>query len=100
MVLIAVAAANRDPDRFPDPGTIMPGRGPHLAFGHGKHYCSGAPLARPQGTVALRALFDRLPDIRLAVAESELRRHGLLVEHSYDAVPVFTGMCGHAPASR
>ncbi|MFD7658809.1 cytochrome P450, partial [Actinosynnema sp. NPDC059797] len=52
LVLVSVAAANRDPRRFPDPGTLVFGRGAHLAFGHGAHYCLGARLARLEGEVA------------------------------------------------
>ena len=47
-VLCVTSSANRDPDRFPDAGRLDVGRdaGGHLAFGHGIHFCLGAPLAR------------------------------------------------------
>ncbi|MFI5754951.1 cytochrome P450 [Streptomyces sp. NPDC051569] len=71
-VLIALASADRDPERFPDPDTFdirrstTPGRGPgHLAFGHGIHFCLGAPLARLEGRIAIRTLLERCPDLAL-----------------------------------
>ena len=78
MVLLAIAAADRDPDRFPAPdkidvGSADPG---HLAFGHGVHYCLGAPLARLEGQVAFAALLARLPDLALAAQPEQLRWTG------------------------
>ncbi|MEV6579031.1 cytochrome P450 [Streptomyces sp. NPDC051582] len=91
VVLVALAAANRDPAAFPEPDTARPDRvGGHLAFGLGAHYCPGAPLARMQAAVALTALFDRFPGLRLATPEVELRRQGVLVDRCYEHVPVCT----------
>ncbi|WP_405790173.1 cytochrome P450 [Streptomyces sp. NBC_01367] len=66
-VLVALAAADRDPARFAEPGPDVfdirrtgPG---HLAFGHGIHFCLGAPLARMEGRIAVRALLERFPDL-------------------------------------
>ncbi|MFI6094987.1 cytochrome P450 [Lentzea sp. NPDC051213] len=73
-VLLAVAAANRDPEVFTYPNEFNPGRSPnvHLGFGHGGHFCIGASLARTELRIALTTLFRRIPGLRLAVAPSEL----------------------------
>ncbi|MGW5530501.1 cytochrome P450 family protein [Streptomyces xanthochromogenes] len=67
-VLIAPGAANRDPAVFPGPGRLDLDRdaGGHLSFGHGIHRCPGAPLARAEAEIALRALVARFPGTRLA----------------------------------
>ncbi|MET9413802.1 cytochrome P450 [Streptomyces klenkii] len=73
-VIVSLCAANRDPERFPDPDTLDLDRaqGPHLAFGHGVHFCPGAALARVELQVAVGTLLARLPGLRLAVPEEEL----------------------------
>ncbi|MGW0550068.1 cytochrome P450 family protein [Streptomyces altiplanensis] len=74
-VLVSLAAADRDTARFPEPdrfditrtAATGKGRGPgHLAFGHGLHFCLGAPLARMEGRIAVRTLLERCPDLALA----------------------------------
>jgi cytochrome P450 len=79
-VLIALASAGRDPARFPAPDTFdirRPAQG-HLAFGHGIHYCLGAPLARMEARIAIPTLLARAP--RLALAPGPIRwRPGLLM---------------------
>ncbi|HBF80288.1 MAG TPA: cytochrome P450 [Streptomyces sp.] len=66
-VLVALGSGNRDADRYPDPDTFDIRREPrgHLAFGHGMHFCLGAPLARMEGRTAVRALLDRCPGLAL-----------------------------------
>jgi cytochrome P450 len=66
-VSVSVSAANRDPTRYPDPDRFDPTRKniAHLTFGGGPHLCLGMHLARMEGTVAIDALLDRLPDLRL-----------------------------------
>lgn len=66
-VSVSVAAANRDPARYPDPDRFDPTRKniAHLTFGGGPHLCLGMHLARMEGTVAINALLDRVPDLRL-----------------------------------
>ncbi|GHD87854.1 cytochrome P450 [Streptomyces naganishii] len=68
-VYVSYLAANRDPDVFEDPDRIEPDRdpNPHLSFGNGPHYCTGAVLARLQTELLVGTLLDRLPGLRLAV---------------------------------
>ncbi|MDX2825452.1 cytochrome P450 [Streptomyces ipomoeae] len=66
-VMIGLAAADRDDTRYPTPDRFdihRDTRG-HLAFGHGIHYCLGAPLARLEARTAIAALLDRCPDLAL-----------------------------------
>ncbi|HEY3953181.1 MAG TPA: cytochrome P450 [Streptosporangiaceae bacterium] len=74
-VLPAIGSANRDPGQFPDPDRLEIRRpaGGNLVFGHGVHYCAGAPLARLEGEVAFGALLHRLSGLRLAVPAGQLR---------------------------
>ncbi|GAB2622339.1 cytochrome P450 [Streptomyces capparidis] len=68
-VHVSYLAANRDPEVFTDPDRLDLTRdeAPHLAFGHGIHYCLGSALTRVQATVILTRLLAALPDFRLAV---------------------------------
>ncbi|MGW6931971.1 cytochrome P450 [Lentzea sp. NPDC054927] len=72
VVIVGIAAANRDPRRFSEPDVLGLSRvdNPHLSFGHGIHRCVGAALARMEGEVALDVLLHRFPDLSLA-AEPE-----------------------------
>ncbi|KAA2258695.1 cytochrome P450 [Solihabitans fulvus] len=74
LVLVALGGADRDPHKFIDPDTLditRPATG-HLAFGHGIHYCLGAPLARLEAEIAFDKLLTRFPDLRLAVDPHEI----------------------------
>jgi cytochrome P450 len=65
-VLVGLAAANRDPERFDNPDELVPERGGgHLAFGAGAHYCPGSMLARAEIKAAVSALLDAHPGARL-----------------------------------
>lgn len=60
----------------------------HLSFGHGPHVCPGSPLARLEAQVALPALFERFPDLALAVPDAELRPNASIVVNSLRELPV------------
>ncbi|MBN0044566.1 cytochrome P450 [Streptomyces actuosus] len=66
-VMVGLTAGNRDPARHCDPDRFDIRRDPrgHLAFGHGLHFCLGAPLARAEARIALRSLLERAPDLAL-----------------------------------
>ncbi|MEU7531979.1 cytochrome P450 [Saccharothrix sp. NPDC042600] len=88
-VLVSLVAANRDGARFPDADSfdITRPAGGHLAFGHGVHYCLGAPLARLEGEIAVGSLLDRF-DIALAAEPETLRwRESTLMRGLY-SLPV------------
>ncbi|WP_035846796.1 cytochrome P450 family protein [Kitasatospora azatica] len=89
-VLVVLAAADRDPARFAGENTLDLARrdNPHLGFGHGIHYCIGAPLARLEGQRALAALLTRLPDLQLAAEPEELRWRGGLIMRGLRELPV------------
>ncbi|WP_225096546.1 cytochrome P450 [Streptomyces sp. CoH27] len=87
-VWVSLSAANRDPDRFPDPDRLDLSRDAagHLALGHGIHYCLGAPLARAETEIALAALLERLPE--LALADTELSWRPSMRARGLRALPV------------
>ena len=64
-VIAVMAAANRDPERFPDPDCLDLARkdNRHVAFGWAAHFCFGAPLARIEGQIAFETILRRLPDL-------------------------------------
>ncbi|MFF5727354.1 cytochrome P450 [[Kitasatospora] papulosa] len=82
LVLIALADCDRDPAQYPEPGRFditRDARG-HVAFGHGIHYCLGAPLARIEARVAVRSLLERCPGLRLDADPARLDwRTGMLI---------------------
>jgi cytochrome P450 len=90
IALAVVAAANRDPEVFTEPNRfdITRAPNPHLAFGHGIHFCLGAPLARLEAQIALRALAARFRSVELA--GTPVRRPAMVVR-GLTALPVRFG---------
>ena len=87
-VMTLLGGANRDPDVFAEPQRFDVGRpnaGDHVAFSSGIHYCLGAGLARMEGEVGLRALFERFPDLALAGTP---HRRATRVLRGYETMPV------------
>jgi cytochrome P450 len=89
-ILAAYAAAGRDPahhgttaDRY----DITREDKSHLSFGHGVHYCLGAPLARIEAEVALPTLFNRFPDLALAVPPNELNPVQSFISNGHRTLP-------------
>ncbi|MFG3547568.1 cytochrome P450 [Streptomyces sp. NPDC047725] len=82
LVLVALADADRDPARFPDPDRFditRDARG-HVAFGHGIHYCLGAPLARLEARIAFRTLLERCENLALDIHPAAIAwRPGLMI---------------------
>ncbi|MDF3148187.1 MULTISPECIES: cytochrome P450 [unclassified Streptomyces] len=72
-VMVGLTAANRDASRYPAPDTfdIRRDTRSHVAFGHGIHFCLGAPLARLEARTAIRSLLERAPDLALDGAPGE-----------------------------
>lgn len=81
-VIVSLLSANRDPNRFADPDTVDIRREPtgHMAFGHGIHYCLGAPLARLEAEIAFTALLTKYDHINLTTTPDNLTwRPGTLI---------------------
>jgi cytochrome P450 len=91
LVVVYLAAANRDPAVFTDPHRFdieRPNAGKHLAFSSGRHFCLGAALARAEGEVGLRTFFERFPDVRAAGSGS---RRDTRVLRGWSRLPVTLG---------
>lgn len=75
MLVTHLGAANRDPEKFPDPDRLDIRRqdNRHLAFGQGPHFCLGAPLARAEGQIAISTLLRRFHRLRLDIEAPEWR---------------------------
>ncbi|MEU3922396.1 cytochrome P450 [Streptomyces sp. NPDC029004] len=90
-ILAAYAAAGRCPERYgKDADRFDAGRADkeHLAFGHGVHFCLGAPLGRLEASIALPALFERFPGLALAVPQEELRPVDSFISNGHRVLPV------------
>lgn len=89
-VIVALGAANHDPDMFPDPTHLNLSRtpNPHLTFGHGPHTCPGAALARITLQETLSALLRRLPGLSLACPPEELTWSPAPLTRAVERLPV------------
>ncbi|OEV31769.1 cytochrome [Streptomyces nanshensis] len=90
-VLACYTAAGRDPRTYGDDAAefdVTRRNKRHLSFGHGAHFCIGAPLARMEAVIALEALFGRHPDLRLAVPDEELTPLASFIGNSTRTLPV------------
>jgi cytochrome P450 len=89
-VIVSLDAANRDPARFAEPDTLDFDRtpNPHLAFGHGIHFCPGAALARAELQIALETLLARLPGLRLAVPDEDIEWIPAVLARGVNRLPV------------
>jgi cytochrome P450 len=98
LVTTVLAAANRDPEVFADPARFDVTRAnakEHLAFSSGRHYCLGAALARMEGEVGLRRLFERYPRLQPLPGA---RRRDTRILRGYETLPVRLGPRAQAPA--
>lgn len=90
-VIPMISVANRDPDAFPDPNRFditRTGPAPHVAFGHGPHFCLGVQLAQLQLQTLLGALFTRFPTLAPAVDLADLEWKAGLSVRALRALPV------------
>jgi cytochrome P450 len=88
IVTTLLAGANRDPDVFSSPDAFDVAREnarDHLSFSGGRHFCLGAALARVEGDIGLRSLFERFPDLRPAPGA---RRRRTRVLRGWEVLPV------------
>ncbi|WP_069167531.1 cytochrome P450 family protein [Nocardia altamirensis] len=90
-ILASYAAANRDPKMHGDTADefdVTRLTKDHLAFGHGVHHCLGSPLARLEAAVALPAIFERFPNMRLAADPAELGTVVSFISNGHRTLPV------------
>jgi cytochrome P450 len=90
MVMVVIASADHDPERFanPDELDITRADNKHLAFGKGIHFCLGAPLARMEGQIAIGTLLRRMPNLRLADSPESLTWRPGMVLRGLEGLPV------------
>ncbi|MGV9367569.1 cytochrome P450 [Amycolatopsis sp. NPDC003731] len=95
LLMVWLAAANRDEIAFPGPDTFDPSRDPnnHLSFGRGVHFCMGAPLARLEGRVALNTLLDRFPRLSTDPQDRPVFKT-IPIMTGIDKLPLLTGFAG------
>ncbi|TCC26828.1 cytochrome P450 family protein [Kribbella speibonae] len=94
-ILASYGAAGRDPELHGATGNtfdVTRADKRHVAFGHGVHYCLGAPLARAEAAIALPRLFERFPDLSLAVPAAELEPLPSILGNGHKSLPVRLGV--------
>jgi hypothetical protein len=85
-VATVLAGANRDPQAFQDADVFdvaRAGARDHVSFGAGRHHCLGASLARLEGEIGLRAVFDRFPDLQVLTGD----RRRTMILRGYEYLP-------------
>ncbi|WP_017588688.1 cytochrome P450 family protein [Nocardiopsis ganjiahuensis] len=92
-LMTSYGAISRDRDEHgedphPDTFDLTRQKGRHISFGYGPHVCPGSHLARIEGQIALPLLFERFPDLKLAVPDGELENHPSIVVNSLKELPV------------
>lgn len=90
MVVIALASANRDETVFENPEVfdITRENNRHIAFGHGSHFCLGAPLARLEAKIAITTLFNRMPELQIKGNREEIKWKGNYLMRSLEELPL------------
>ncbi|MFB5551537.1 cytochrome P450 [Bacillus cereus] len=90
MVVIALASANRDETVFENPEVfdITRENNRHIAFGHGSHFCLGAPLARLEAKIAITNLFNRMPELKIKGNREEIKWKGNYLMRSLEELPL------------
>ncbi|WP_234574457.1 cytochrome P450 family protein [Bacillus cereus] len=90
MVIIALASANRDETVFENPEIfdITRESNRHIAFGHGSHFCLGAPLARLEAKIAITTLFNRMPELQIKGNREEIKWQGNYLMRSLEELPL------------
>lgn len=94
LVTTVLAGANRDPSVFEDPAAFdvtRPNARDHVSFGAGRHYCLGAQLARMEGEIGLRTIFDRFPDLATLPGA---RRRPTRILRGFERLPTTLGSAG------
>ncbi|MGG0290744.1 cytochrome P450 [Bacillus pacificus] len=90
MVIIALASANRDETVFENPEIfdITRENNRHIAFGHGSHFCLGAPLARLEAKIAITTLFKRMSDLQIKGDRKDIKWQGNYLMRSLEELPL------------
>ncbi|HFK1788891.1 TPA: cytochrome P450 [Bacillus pacificus] len=90
MVIIALASANRDETVFENPEIfdITRENNRHIAFGHGSHFCLGAPLARLEAKIAITTLFKRMPELQIKGDRKDIKWQGNYLMRSLEELPL------------